>query len=87
MLTLSELLKDLREKRAISKRELERRTGIARTSILAYESGRYVPSVQVLKKIFAALGVSFEVLDQCTVPEDPRSKTKDSEGLKDINSA
>jgi transcriptional regulator with XRE-family HTH domain len=48
-------LRALRERRGVSQSELARRTGVARTHLIAIEQGRHEPSLDLLARIAEAL--------------------------------
>ncbi len=48
-------LRGLRDARGVSQSELARRTGVARTYLLALEQGRHEPSLALLRRIASAL--------------------------------
>lgn len=45
----------------ITQAELARRTGIPRTNITRFESGSYNPSLEMMVRIAAALGMKLEI--------------------------
>ncbi|MGI8423398.1 MAG: helix-turn-helix domain-containing protein [Chloroflexota bacterium] len=49
-------LRQLRQRRSVSQSELARRTGAARTYIVAVEQGQHEPSIELLRRCAAALG-------------------------------
>lgn len=49
------VLRRLREAHGVSQAELARRTGAARTYLVALELGRHEPSIELLRRIAAAL--------------------------------
>ena len=54
--TLGEGLRRLRRARAVSQSELARRTGAARTYLVALEQGQHEPSLELLRRFASALG-------------------------------
>lgn len=56
------LLKDIRDKRNISLRELERMTGISKTHLNAIELNEKEPSISILVRIAKALNVDIKEL-------------------------
>ncbi|CAA9241039.1 MAG: hypothetical protein AVDCRST_MAG77-1540 [uncultured Chloroflexi bacterium] len=48
-------LRALRDRRGVSQAELARRTGVARTHLIAMEQGQHEPSLELLGKVAAAL--------------------------------
>ena len=50
-------LRRLRQERELSQSELARRTGAARTYVVAVEQGRHEPSLELLRRFALALGV------------------------------
>lgn len=51
----------LRKQRGITQQEIAERTGMMRTNIVRIESGKYVPTIEVLVKLAAALDMELEV--------------------------
>jgi transcriptional regulator with XRE-family HTH domain len=49
-------LRRLRQARSVSQSELARRTGAARTYLVALEQGQHEPSLELLRRICTALG-------------------------------
>ncbi|EHK6028314.1 helix-turn-helix domain-containing protein [Vibrio alginolyticus] len=62
MSTFNVILKNIREKKGLKQAELARISGIAASSILHFENGRSKPSMDNLKKLSIALGVSIDYL-------------------------
>ena len=56
------LLRQLRQERGISQAELARGTGMARTYVIALEQGRHEPSLDLLRRVAAALGMPLAAL-------------------------
>src|SRR5216683_2122104 len=56
-MTVSNLIRDLREARSLSRLELARKANVGRVNLWAYETGRNVPGIATLQKISEALGV------------------------------
>jgi len=54
---VSNLIRELREARSMTRPELARSSKIARAHIWAIESGRYIPGIVTLQRISDALGV------------------------------
>ena len=50
-----------RKMQGITQAELARRTGIPRSNITSFESGNYNPSLELLVRIAAALGMSLQM--------------------------
>ncbi|MGI5947305.1 MAG: helix-turn-helix domain-containing protein [Lachnospiraceae bacterium] len=50
-----------RKLQGITQAELAKRTGIPRTNITRFESGNYNPSLEMLVRIAAALGMTLQV--------------------------
>ena len=62
-------LSELRKNKGISQEELAKALGVSQGAISAYETGRWEPSIQTIKKLASIL--------DCTVDElltDPREK-------------
>lgn len=51
----------LRQERGITQQEIANRTGMKRTNVVRIESGKYVPTIEVLVKLAAALDMELEV--------------------------
>lgn len=51
----------LRKRRGITQQEIAERTGMKRTNIVRIESGRYVPTIEVLVKLADALDMELEI--------------------------
>lgn len=51
----------LRKQRGITQQEIAERTGMMRTNVVRIESGKYVPTIEVLVKLAAALDMELEV--------------------------
>ena len=64
-MTLGEKLKSLREKHELSQAALAKASGLARLSILRYETGQTNPKVADLQKVCDALGVKLGVFNDC----------------------
>lgn len=57
-MTLGELLREAREKKGLSVRELAKLVGVCHTTIYKYESGDYEPKISHLKWVAEALDIS-----------------------------
>ncbi len=51
----------LRKEKGMTQQEIADRTGIKRTNIARIESGRNAPTIEVLVKLAAALGMELEI--------------------------
>lgn len=51
----------IRKEKGITQAELARRAGIPRTNITRFESGSYNPSLEMMVRIAAALGMKLQV--------------------------
>ena len=51
-----------RKEKKMTQADIARRTGIPRTNITRFESGRYNPSLEMLVKIAAALDMKLELV-------------------------
>lgn len=51
----------LRQEKGITQQEIANRTGMKRTNIVRIEGGKYVPTIEVLVKLAAALDMELEV--------------------------
>jgi transcriptional regulator with XRE-family HTH domain len=54
---VSDLIRELREARSMTRPQLARASGTARAHLWAIENGRYIPSIVTLQRISDALGV------------------------------
>src|SRR5258708_22126873 len=54
---VSDLIRELREARSMTRPQLARCSQIARAHLWAIETGRYIPGIETLEKISKALGV------------------------------
>lgn len=61
-MTLGEKITELRERRGWTRAELGRQARIPRTTIVAYENGRFTPKTEPVKRLARALGVSLAEL-------------------------
>ena len=52
---------NLRKERGITQQEIADRTGIKRTNVARIESGKNAPTIEVLVKLAAALGMELEI--------------------------
>jgi transcriptional regulator with XRE-family HTH domain len=64
--TLSERIREARERKAYGQAELARAIGMTPTSLWAIEAGRHVPRPATLRKIADVLGVPVEELTMGT---------------------
>lgn len=55
-------LRDMRDKKGLTRRALSDSTGITEGAIYGYESGQYLPGGDVLPKLAAALGCKIDDL-------------------------
>jgi transcriptional regulator with XRE-family HTH domain len=62
-------LKDLREARGLTQQELSDRSGVPRPTLAHLESGQGNPTLSVLIKVAAALGISIEALVSQSKPK------------------
>jgi transcriptional regulator with XRE-family HTH domain len=69
--TLADRLRKARDDAAMKQTELAEETGIARSSIVNYESGKSAPRRPALAAWAFACGVSFDWLAYGTVTNDP----------------
>src|SRR4051812_7697249 len=74
---LGERLKEAREKKGITQRELGVLTDLDETQVSRYETGRLTPSVKHLGALAKALDISTDYLLELTA--DPRPRQGDSE--------
>ena len=51
----------LRQKKGITQQEIANRTGMKRTNVVRIEGGKYVPTIEVLVKLAAALDMELEI--------------------------
>src|SRR5260370_42396261 len=54
---VSDLIRELREARSLSRPRLARDANVARAHLWGIETGRYVPGIAILERISDALGV------------------------------
>lgn len=59
---ISERLKEIREKRGLTKKELAQRIGVAPSTITRYEKEGRIPKLNILKKISEELKVPIDYL-------------------------
>jgi len=59
---ISERLKEIREKRGLSKKELALKIGVSPSTITRYEKDGRIPKLTILKKISEALNVPINYL-------------------------
>src|SRR3954465_1356867 len=59
---LAHNLKELREQRSLTQQELSERSGVPRPTLAHLESGQGNPTLSVLIKVAAALGIGIEAL-------------------------
>lgn len=52
---------ELRKKNGITQQQIAEHTGMQRTNIVRIESGKYTPTLEVLIKLAAAVGMDLEV--------------------------
>ena len=62
-------LKDLREERGLTQQELSERSGVPRPTLAHLESGQGNPTLSVLIKVAAALGIGIEALVSQSKPK------------------
>ena len=75
-------LKDLREARGLTQQELSDRSGVPRPTLAHLESGQGNPTLSVLIKVAAALGIGIEALVSVSKPKVhivPRSQLPSEE--------
>ncbi|MBE5942536.1 MAG: helix-turn-helix transcriptional regulator [Lachnospiraceae bacterium] len=51
----------IRKAKHLTQEDIARRTGIARSNIARIESGKYVPTIEVLTKLAIALDMNLEI--------------------------
>ena len=56
------IIKKLREKQGITQKALAEKMGIAQKTISEYETGKHIPSVELLPKLAKALNTNIETL-------------------------
>jgi transcriptional regulator with XRE-family HTH domain len=66
------LLRQARRARGLSQRELARRGGVSRTTVVEIEAGRRDPGVRTLKVLLSTLGFDLEMR---LVPSDEHDRT------------
>lgn len=60
-LQILEQYKELRRDKGMTQQQIADITGIKRTNIVRIESGKYVPTIEVLVKLAAALDMDLEI--------------------------
>lgn len=60
-LRILEQYKELRKEKGMTQQQIADITGIKRTNIVRIESGKYVPTIEVLVKLAAALNMDLEI--------------------------
>ena len=78
---LGEVISEIRKDKGIKQKELEEIIGVAKGTFSNYETGRFSPSYDMLKKIADALDVSTDYLLE-RVSSDVNLKLIDSEYVK-----
>src|SRR5438093_13159123 len=69
--TFASRLSEARHKAGFSQTDLERASGVPKTRLSRYENGHILPSLQTLKKLADALGVTeASLLGERSTPED-----------------
>ena len=63
-MSLDERLKEARKNAGLSQKEVSERTGIAKSTLSEYESGKTTPTMNALYKIMNVIGVSADFLFQ-----------------------
>jgi transcriptional regulator with XRE-family HTH domain len=66
---LAHNLKELREQRSLTQQELSDRSGVPRPTLAHLESGQGNPTLTILIKVAAALGIGIEVLVSAAKPK------------------
>ncbi len=66
---LAHNLRELREARSLTQQELSDRSGVPRPTLAHLESGQGNPTLSVLIKVAAALGIGIEALVSATKPK------------------
>jgi transcriptional regulator with XRE-family HTH domain len=67
-------LRQLRKRNGLSVRELSERSGVAPAPIYDFEASRRVPSLTTIKRLSAALGITFGDLEDVLLPVDGRCR-------------
>jgi transcriptional regulator with XRE-family HTH domain len=68
-MTLGDKLRELRERKGMSQKELAEAVGFKQPSIARWETGEVAPSFGDLQKLCAALGVKLRVFEDCNFAE------------------
>jgi transcriptional regulator with XRE-family HTH domain len=63
------LLREARERAGLTQKELAERSGVAQSTISAYESGKREPGVDALSKLLDAAGYELTVRRRLPTPE------------------
>ena len=85
---LGKRMREARERRGLSLKELAERTGAHISNLSCYETGKRIPSLELFFKIAMVLGVSADYLlgsveeEGVLFDKDVRSIMKDLQGLK-----
>lgn len=66
-MSVSENIKSLRKQRNMTQKQLAAQTGLAVITIQQYEAGKYVPKIEALKKIAAALECQISDIDESII--------------------
>lgn len=70
---IADRLRDIREMKNLSQKEVERRTGLLRSYLSRVENGHTVPTIETLEKIARALEVPlFQFFFEGETPAEPR---------------
>src|SRR5260370_16752794 len=72
---VSDLIRELREARSLSRPRLARDANVARAHLWGIETGRYVPGIAILERISDALGVG---VGRFLTKSDPEMLLEDS---------
>lgn len=55
----------------MSQQELAKRSGVSRQTIIAVESGKYSPSLELAFRIAHVFGVRLDEVFECTITDNP----------------
>jgi transcriptional regulator with XRE-family HTH domain len=78
------LLREVRTRRGLSRRQLAELGGTSASTLAAYESGRSVPSVRTLERLVQSAGFDLQVSLQPTLTRDGDHRRRTIERLFEL---
>ena len=75
------MLKEVRARKGLSRRQLAELGGTSASTLAAYESGRSVPSVKTLERLVQSAGFELQVSLQTTLTRDDNRRRREIERL------